>query len=292
MPRTSVKQVKVRQTVPPLNRGWPVRLATCESAIRLQDERMFKSSPRFVDIVVKATEIKVREHQVAGVVEELQKKGCPERELLYLLGMCENRGVGNSLGMTGFDPERLRTQLRRICQAAKKIERINGAGVPERWGGTEFGKFLEFAQEKDRKPGAIAEFLRLPAMLNEYVSLVEHAAKYLGGKSDFYLNVAKAVLVRFVRQHTGRYHHGKVARLLSVMLGVEYIQPNHLVWFGSYQQRLQHYRPDREDSPALRAKKTVLEREAAIFYRMDILHPGSKLIRKKRRTVLRASDLA
>jgi hypothetical protein len=274
-----------------LDRGWPVRLTTCESAIRWKDKEMFESVPNFVDIVVKTTEIKVRKNQAASVVEELQRGGCPKRELLYLLGMCENRGVGNSFGMTGFDPERLRTQLRRIRQAAKKIERINGADVPQHWGGTEFGKFLGFAQEKNGKPSAIAEFLRLPAILNEYVSLVEHAAKYLGGKSDFYLNVAKAVLVLFVWQHTGQYHHGKLARLLSVMLGPEYGQPDHLVWFGSYQQRLQHYRPDREDSPALRAKKTLLECEAAIFYRMDILHTGSKFIKKNRRTVLRTSDL-
>lgn len=270
-----------------LDRGWRVRLAMCESAIRSQDERVFKSSPWWVDAVVKATETKVRENLVASLVEELQREGCPKRELLYLLGMCENRGVGNSLGMTGFDPERLRTQLRRIRQVAKKIEKINGAR-----GETEFGKFLEFAQAKEGKPGAIVEFLRLPAMLNEYASLVEHAAKYLGGKSDFYLNVSKAVLVRFVRQHTGRYHHGKVARLLSVILGTDYLQPNHLVWFESYKQRRQHYSPDKEDSPALRVKKTVLEREAAMFYRMDVLHPGSKLIKKKRRTVVRASDLA
>jgi hypothetical protein len=150
---------------------------------------------------------------------------------------------------------------------------------------------LEFAQEKNVKPSAITEFLRLPDMLNEYVSLVEHAAKYLGGKSDFYLNVAKAVLVRFVWHHTGQHHHGKVARLLSVMLGPEYLQPNHVVWFGSYQERLQHYRPDREDSSALRAKKTLLECEAAIFYRMDILHMGTKFIRKNRRTVLRISGV-
>jgi hypothetical protein len=252
---------------------------------------MFKTVPSFVDMIVKATETKIRNNQAASVVEELRKKDCPKRELLYLLGMCENRGVGNSFGMMGFDPERLQTQLRRIRRAAKKIETINGADVPPRWGATEFGKFLEYAQEKNGKPSAITEFLRLPDMLNEYVSLVEHAAIYLGGKSDFYLNIAKAVLVRFVRQHTGQYHHGKVAMLLSVMLGPEYLQPNHLVWFGSYQQRLQHYRPDREDSPALRAKKTLLECEAAIFYRMDILHMGSKFIRKNRRTVLRISDV-
>jgi len=279
--------------VPRLNRGWAVRLATCESAIRSQDKHMFETVPRFVDSVVKATETKVRDNVVADELEELQQKGCPKRELLYLIGMCENRGVGNSLGMTGFDPEQLQTQLRRIRRAAKKIERINGEDCPDHWGGTEFGKFLEFARVKDdRKPGAIAEFLRLPAMLNEYVSLVEHATKSLGGKSDFYLNVAKAVLVQFVRQRTGQYHHGKVARLLSVILGTGYGQAEHLVWFGSYRQRRQHYSPDQKDSPALRAKKTLLEREAAIFYRMDILHQNSKFIKKARRTVVRASDLA
>jgi hypothetical protein len=293
MPRASLKQAKERQTtVQHLNRGWPVRLAACESAIRSQDKQMFKTVPSFVNIVVNATETKVGDNQAAGVVEELWKKGCPERELLYLLGMCENRGVGNSFSMTGFDPEQLQTQLRRIRSATKKIETINGPDGPQRWGGTEFGKFLEFAQETNGKPSAITEFLRLPAVLKEYVSLVEHAAKYLGGKSDFYLNIAKAVLVRFVRRRTGQYHHGKVARLLSVMLGPEYLQVNHLVWFKSYQQRLQHYRPDREDSPALRVKKTLLECEAAIFYRMDILHPGDKFVRKNRLTVQRTSDLA
>ena len=157
---------------------------------------MFKTVPSFVDIVVKATETKIRENQVADVVEELERKGCPKRELLYLLGMCENRGVGNSLGMTGFEPERLRTQLRRIRRAGKKIETINGADVPQHWGGTEFGKFLEFAHAKDGKPGTIVEFLQLPAMLNEYISLVEHAAKYLGGKSDFYLNIVCIMSMR------------------------------------------------------------------------------------------------
>ena len=53
---------------------------------------MFKTVPRFVDILVKATETNVRKNQAARVVEELEKKGCPKRELLYLLGMCENRG--------------------------------------------------------------------------------------------------------------------------------------------------------------------------------------------------------
>src|SRR5271156_3292822 len=135
MQRASLKQTKERQTtVRRLNRGWPVRLAACESAIRSQDEQMFKTVPSFVNIVVNATKTKVGENQAAGVVEDLRKKGCPERELLYLLGMCENRGVGNSFSMTGFDPEQLQTQLRRIRHAAKKIETINGADVPEHWG--------------------------------------------------------------------------------------------------------------------------------------------------------------
>jgi hypothetical protein len=292
MPCPSLKREKeVYPPSPRLKGGWPIRLAMCESAIRWQDERMFKKSPMFVDLVVSATIRKVRLHQVEDVVEELKKRGCPERELLYLLGMCENRGVGNSFSMIGFDPERWQTQMRRIRSAANKIERINGKDVREGWGGTEFGKFLEFAEAKRSKPSIIAEFLRLPNILREYLSLAEHATKYLGGKSDFYLGIAKARLVRFVRLHTGRYHHGRVATLLSVILRPEYGQIEHIVWFSLYQQRLQHYCPDRKDSAAVRAKKTLLECEAAIFYRMDVLHPGSKSIKQRRRTSVRSSDL-
>ena len=256
----------------------------------MDDKERFKGSDKFVDIVADAIETKVRENGATDKLDKLVQEGCPKRELLYLLGMCENRGVGKSFAMTGFDPKELRTELRRIRQAAKTIERINGAGAPRDWG-TELGKVLDFAGYKSGKPSVITEFLRLPAMLNEYVSLVDHAAKYLGGKSDFYLNVAKAVLVRFVWQHTGQYHHGKVATLLSVMLGPRYGQTEHIVWFRSYQQRLQDYRPDREDSPALRAKKTLLECAAALFYRMDIHHPGDKFIKESRKTVLRTSEL-
>ena len=46
--------------------------------------------------------------------------------------------------------------------------------------------------------------------------------RYIGGKSDFYLNLAKAMLVQFVRNHTEGYHDVAIAKLLSVMLGTGY----------------------------------------------------------------------
>jgi len=111
--------------------------------------------------------------------------------------------------------------------------------------------------------------------------------RYIGGKSDFYLNLAKAMLVQFVRNHTEGYHDVAIAKLLSVMLGTGYGEVDHRVWRGKYEKRLKQYRPNPTDTPALRAKKTLLECYAARLYRMDILHPGKQHLRRMRRTVLR-----
>lgn len=76
------------------------------------------------------------------------------------------------------------------------------------------------------------------------------------------------------------------------MLGEEYGEVEHRVWQGKYHDRFTHYQPDPNDSPRLRAMKTLLECEAAVLYRMDILHPGKKYLRQVRKTVQRLSDLA
>ncbi len=266
--------------------GWPVRLAMCESAIRKQDEYVSRRSPRFVDLIAEATAAQVEENGQTGALKFLCEQGSSRRELLYLLGMCENRGVTNAVKMTGYDSVELRKKLRDLRSCASAIWKLNGHAVPQGWGGTEFGKFLEMAEVK-RSPSTLAKFLELPIYLREYASLLEHAFKFLGGKSDFYLNLAKALLVRFVRERTNKYHNKEVADLLSVMLGLEYGEVEHRVWRGKYQKRFTHYRPDPTDSPSLRAKKTLLECEAAILYRMDVLHPGQQHLRKEGRTVSR-----
>lgn len=269
-------------------RGWRVRLALCESAIRKQDEYVFKHVPRFVDIIAKATSVRVEENGQTSTLEFLSERGCSRRELLYLLGMCENRGVTNALKMTGYNSARLKQRLREVEACAAALERINGHAVREGWGGTEFGKFLEMAQVKH---STLASFRQLPLQLREYASLVEHAARYLGGKSDFYLSLAKALLASFVRERTHDDYHKEVADLLSIMLGEQYGRIEHGVWRNLYQERLTHYRPDPQDPPSLRAKKTLLECEAAIFYRNDVLHTGDKYVRQERSTALRPSDV-
>jgi hypothetical protein len=280
------KGPKQRQRTGAGEKGWPVRLATCESAIRKQDEHVFMGSPRFVDLVVSATESRIEEanqkNKLAVGTEIITKvnpldflceRGCPRRELLYLLGMCENRGVTNSLKMTGFDSEDLNKLLGDIRAVADNLWALSGY---------EFGSYLEMEERS-----TLFGLLRVPEMLREYASLIEHAVGFIGGKSDFYLHVARARLVSFVKTHTGKYHDAKVARLLSVMLGPEYLEGNHRVWRDKLNKTLMHYQPDPGDSPSLRAKKTLLECRAAIFYRSNILHSGKQYLRKQRLTVLR-----
>jgi hypothetical protein len=120
-------------------------------------------------------------------------------------------GVTNALKMTGFESDKLPQRLREIEKCSAVIRQLNGHAVVEGWGGTEFGKVLEMARVKR---GVIANFLQLPACLDEYSSLVKHASKYLGGKSDFYLSLAKATLVNFIREHT-KDDHPKDARNLG-----------------------------------------------------------------------------
>ena len=105
---------KHRQKTSKSESGWPVRFAMCMSAVRKQDECVFQRSPGFVDEVVRITEVRVgeaiktNELAPAGIegnteinaFDFLCKQGCPKRELLYLLGMCENRGVAKASKMT------------------------------------------------------------------------------------------------------------------------------------------------------------------------------------------------
>lgn len=283
----ALKKKAQRRTASKDEKGWPVRLAFCESAIRKQDEYVFRGSSPWVDTIVNDTAARVRENDQTDSLEFLCNQGCPRRELLYLLSMCENRGVTNALKATGYDSSELRHKLRDLRKCANAVWRINGHAVRNHWGGTAFAMFLEMAAVKDRKPGTLAKFLDLDTDLEEYASLVEHAARYLGGKSDFYLNLAKALLVGFVLEHTNQNHDKEVVDLLSVMLGLNYGEVDHRIWRGNYNQRYMHYRPDPNDSPVLRAKKTLLECEAAVFYRMDVGHPGEQYLRQNRLTVLR-----
>jgi hypothetical protein len=285
----ALKKKSPRRTTSKGEKGWPVRLAFCESAILKQDEYIFREAPWWVDTVVNDTAARVEENGQTGTLESLCKQTCPRRELLYLLGMCENRGVTNALKATGYDSSALKQKLRDLRKCADAVWRLNGHAVDAGWGGTAFGMFLETAAVKLVKPSTLAKFLEMPTHLEEYASLVEHAATYLGGKSDFYLHLAKALLVRFVHEHTNKNHDKIVADLLSVMLGLEYGEVDHRIWRSKYHQRHTHYRPDPTDSPVLRAKKTLLECTAAVFYRMDVGHPGEQYLRQNRLTILRYS---
>jgi hypothetical protein len=51
-----VSDTKRKQKRSDGNSGWRFRFAMCESAIRKQDEYVFKHVPRFVDAVVQETE--------------------------------------------------------------------------------------------------------------------------------------------------------------------------------------------------------------------------------------------
>jgi hypothetical protein len=214
----ALKRKSQRRTTGKGEKGWPVRLSFCESAIRTQDQRMFREVPRFIDMIAEDTAARVKKNRQAETLEFLCKQSCPRRELLYLLGMCENRGVTNALKATGYDSSELKRKMRDLRKCANAVWQINGYAVRNHWGGTAFAMFLEMAAEKNGKPGTLAKFLDLDTDLEEYASLVEHAARYLGGKSDFYLNLAKALLVNFVQAHTNKNHDKAVADLLSVML--------------------------------------------------------------------------
>jgi hypothetical protein len=248
---------------------WPVRIAICESAIRKQDEYIFKKIPRFVDLVVAATKSRVYKLGKTDSLESLCDEGCPQRELLYLLGMCENRGVSNAFEMTGFDSRELPKELMRIRECASTIYKLNLA---------EFGMFLI-------KPGnrTLFTFRPLALVLRQYSALVEHAVNFIGGKSDFYLSLAKALLVEFVHERTKEFHHAKVANLLTVKLGLGYSEVDHRNWRSKYLRRRKGYRPDPADSEVLRMKKNLMEVRAATFYRTDTLHPFKQHHRKQHR---------
>jgi hypothetical protein len=116
------------------NSGWPVRLAFCESAIRKQDEYIFREAPWWADTIVDDTVVRVKENSQVSTLEFLCKQGCPRRELLYMLGMCENRGVTNASKMTGYDSSELKQKLRDLRACANAVWRLNGHAVPNGWG--------------------------------------------------------------------------------------------------------------------------------------------------------------
>ena len=93
---------------------------------------------------------------------------------------------------------------------------------------------VEFAGYKSRKPSVIAEFLRLPAMLKEYVHFGGACRKIPRREVGFLLECRESrACALCVQKHTGQYHHGKVASLLSVMLGHGYGQRKPSILFGS-----------------------------------------------------------
>lgn len=257
--------------------NWPVRFDLCESAVRFEDEYRLKYDPPLVDAGVKYMEARVKEEGQSETLDILVNQGCPRRELLYLLAMCENRGLSKTEMMVGHNSVALRLALKKITKCADMVSDLICGG--------EFGRLLELPEES-----TLFRFLNLPTELQEFATLVDHAVKYIAGRNDFYLHIAKARLANAVLKHTGKHHHKHVANLLSVNVGDGYAEAEHRVWHSTYLDRIERFQSDPEDSPAVRAKKNLLECRAAILLRLDVRHPGDKYLRVRGASVLCEND--
>lgn len=256
---------------------WSVRFDLCESAVRFQDEYRLEHDQPLVDAAEGLMEARIKEAGQSDSLILLCDKGCPRRELLYLLAMCENRGLSRTDIMLGRNSVAMRKSLKKIEACADDVAHLLCDG--------ELGRIL--ATEEN---STLFDFVNLPTELQEFAALVDHAVKYIAGRHDFYLNIAKARLVNFVLKHTGKHHHKEVANLLWVNLGGEYGEVEHRIWHSNYLDRAERFRASPEDSPSLRAKKNLLECRAAILLRFDVQHPGNKYLRVGGQSVLRKHD--
>jgi len=57
------KEPRQQQSTSTDKKGWPVRLAMCESAIRKQDEYVFREAPQWVDTIVETTAAHVKKNR-------------------------------------------------------------------------------------------------------------------------------------------------------------------------------------------------------------------------------------
>ena len=212
------------------------------------------------------TLLKIEEQSAMGSFQDLCKAGCDHTDLLYLLGTCENRGVQSTVKLTGYDSEELTIKLKMIRECARTLEEINKR---------ELGLIIQDTRHFKKHD-------RLPVVLHEYAGLVEHAARHLGGKTDFYLHVAKGRLIHYVREKTGAYHDKEVAETLAAVLDSAYSESDHRGWRNTYHKRISDYTREAGDTPALRAKKTRLEMRAASLYRSDTIFNSAPIRKAKK----------
>lgn len=184
------------------NQGWPVNLKRAAATIRVLDKEHPLLHEPFVAEFRAEAEAMIKANGATRFLERLVKAGCPKDPLLYLVRQCENRGVKTAQNLTGYRSTEVKAKIRQMRRTADVIAEINKR---------EFGLFLS-----DRAHFRTHE--RLASYLREYAALLEHALNYLGGKQDFYLNLAKAALVDFVKEHTKAFHDGLVAELIASVL--------------------------------------------------------------------------
>jgi hypothetical protein len=244
-----------KQIAKPKTRPWPVKFLKAEEAIWCYDEFLRDKMPDVINRIANQTKLRIEEQNAMGCFHKLCKAGCHHTDLLYLLGTCENRGVQSTVKLTGYDSEELTIKLKMIRECAQTLEEINTR---------EFGLFI-----KDRRH--FKQHDRLAVTLRQYAGLVDHAARHLGGKTDFYLHVAKGRLIHYVREKTGAYHDKEVAETLAAVLDSAYSESDHRGWRNTYHKRISDYTREAGDTPALRAKKTRLEMRAATLYRSDTI---------------------
>jgi hypothetical protein len=249
----------------PKETGWPVNFLMAEDATWGYDQFIREQMPGILAGIANHARQKIEHHNAMGSLHKLGTAGCDDTELLFLLGACENRGVQSAIKLTGYDSEELTAKLKLMVTCAQVIAEINRR---------EFGLLV-----KDRRH--FRQHERLSSTLRQYRALVEHAVKHLGGKTDFYLHVAKGRIIHYVREHTGSYHDSEVSELIAAALGSHYTEEDHRGWRIAYHKRIQTHSRG-ADTPVLRMKKTLLERRAANLYRSDSIGYSAPVRKSKK----------
>ena len=200
----------------------------------LSDSGREESGKRLSDL-----ESKIEKREGKSALENLVQAGCDRNKLLQSLALCCAKPIDSlydgwftKLGplsvesLFGLRPREFSTLKEKLLKAADGIDKINRR--------FEFGVLLTTPH--------LVRFQLLPSRLRGYVSLLDLAAERLGRGAYFYQNMAKAILVSYVKHQTGRSHEPEVCTLLEAVEG-DYDVTKHREWSNDHRDLLDRVSP-------------------------------------------------
>ncbi len=172
------------------------------------------------------TEQAIKDHCAYAALRKLVAAGCEESNLLGRLSLLRDSNdsweslVGQAYPGVRDLRKRLQSSIKTIRDCAAEIKRLESTWLWE----------LMLMVRSQNSPVPDAQFAPWSQVLEFYAHIWSDTISKIGPKTHPFQSEAKASLVAYVKEATGRWHDEEVSELIAAATGNPYETHTHLQW--------------------------------------------------------------